>query len=157
LLAWIKVLKASSSTAGLLNLNLNLRHGGTGAAEVGRASLGVLGVVVRDGRLDSIFSKHGAVQLHGGKAQFLSDIGVTDLAGFLESHAAHQLGEIRGTGDGATAAESLELDVADRVRILVDTDLELHHVTAGGSTDEAAADVLADLHGSGISRVVVVV
>lgn len=168
-------LETSGGTAGLLDLNLNLRHGGTGAAKVGRTGLGVLGVVVRDGRLDGILGKHGAVHcftwlavsldsfckreltLDGRKAQFLSNVGVTDLAGFLESHAADQLGEVGRAGDGAAAAESLELDVADRVRVLVDTDLKLHHVTAGRGTDETAADVLVDLHGSGIPRVVVVV
>lgn len=42
-------------------LDLNLGHGGAGAAEVGGLGLGVLGVVVADGGLDGVFGKHGAV------------------------------------------------------------------------------------------------
>lgn len=42
-------------------LNLDLGHGSAGTAEVGGLGLGVLGVVVADGRLDGVFGKHGAV------------------------------------------------------------------------------------------------
>jgi hypothetical protein len=42
-------------------LDLDLRHGGAGAAEVGDLGLWVLGVVVADGGLDGVFGKHRAV------------------------------------------------------------------------------------------------
>lgn len=46
-------------------LNLNLGHGGAGAAEVGHLGFGVLSVVVADGRLDGVLGKHGAVDWEG--------------------------------------------------------------------------------------------
>jgi hypothetical protein len=46
-------------------LDLDLGHGGAGAAEVGDLGLGVLGVVVADGGLDGVFGKHGAVDWDG--------------------------------------------------------------------------------------------
>jgi hypothetical protein len=46
-------------------LNLNLGHGGAGAAEVRGLGFGVLGVVVADGGLDGIFGEHGAVDWEG--------------------------------------------------------------------------------------------
>ena len=42
-------------------LDLDLWHGGAGAAEVGDLGFGVLGVVVGDGGFDGVFSKHGAM------------------------------------------------------------------------------------------------
>lgn len=42
-------------------LDLDLGHGGAGATEVGDLGLGVLCVVVANGRLDGVFGKHGAV------------------------------------------------------------------------------------------------
>ena len=45
----------------LLNFDLDIGHGSAGATQVSLGSVGVLGVVVGDGRLDSILGKHGAV------------------------------------------------------------------------------------------------
>lgn len=45
----------------LLDLDLHVGNGSARPGEVGGAGVGVLGVVVRDGGLDSVFSKHGAV------------------------------------------------------------------------------------------------
>ena len=52
---------------------------------------------------------------HGGQAQLLSDLGILDLGGLVEGHAADEPGEVAGASDGAAAAESLELDVGDCV------------------------------------------
>ena len=45
----------------LLDLDLNIGHGSTSATQVSLGSVGVLGVVVCDGRFDGILGKHGAV------------------------------------------------------------------------------------------------
>lgn len=47
------------SSGGLLDLDI--RNGATGTGQVGSLGLGVLEVVVGDGRLDGILSKHRAV------------------------------------------------------------------------------------------------
>ena len=38
--------------------------------------------IVLYGGLDSVLRQHGAVQLDGGKAQLLGNVGVLDFAGF---------------------------------------------------------------------------
>jgi len=55
------LLSGSGSTIGLLDLNLDVRHGGTGTTKVSLDGLGVLGVIVGDSGLDSILGKHRAV------------------------------------------------------------------------------------------------
>jgi hypothetical protein len=47
----------------------------------------VLVLVVLDGRLDGIFGEHAAVQLHGGKLQVRSNIGV--LIAMYSCNCAH--------------------------------------------------------------------
>jgi hypothetical protein len=134
------------------------RHVHTGAGKVGFACCGVLGVVVGDGRLDSVLGKHGAVKLDRRQAQLLGDLGVLDLAGLLQCHAAYQFGQVAGAGNGGAAAEGLELDVGDGVVVGVDADLQLHDVAASGSSDQAGTDIdIALGHGADIARAAVVV
>ena len=147
------MLALRSSSCGLSNGRLGL-----GTGQVGTASLGVLGVVVGDGGLDGVLSQHRAVELDGGQAQLLGDLSVLDLAGIVEAHAAHELGEVAAGGDGGAAAERLELDIGDAVCLGVDSDLQLHHVATSRGADEAGADVeILLVHGTDISgpRVVV--
>ena len=148
-------------------LNLHFRQRRASPGQISRGSLGIFGVVIRDGRLDRIFSQHGAVHyfiqtsaitprdrqrlflpatrrgrtLHGRQTQLLRDLGVPDLSGVLERHAAHEFGQVARARDGAAAAEGLELDVADRLAAGVDADLQLHHVAARRRPDQARADV----------------
>lgn len=49
------------AASSLLDLDLHVGNRGARPGKVGRAGVGVLGVVVRDGRLDGVLSKHGAV------------------------------------------------------------------------------------------------
>ena len=96
--------------------------------------------------------------LDRGQAQLLGDLGVLDLAGIIEAHAAHQLGEVAAGGNGRAAAKGLELDIGDAVRLRVDTDLQLHDIAAGRGTDEASADIdVLLVHGANVTRSRVVV
>jgi len=60
-------LYGSSGATGssVLNLDLDIGDSSTCAREICNLGLGVLGVVIGDSGLDSILSKHGAVQLNG--------------------------------------------------------------------------------------------
>lgn len=92
------------------------------------------------------------------QAELLGNIGVLNLAGFLEGHAADQLGQVAGRGDGTTAAESLEDDVVDLAGVLVHADLKLHDIATGGGADKTGSNVLVGLlEGANIAGVVVVV
>lgn len=56
-------LYGSGGTAGrsVLDLDFDVGDGGACPGQVGGLGLGVLGVVIRDGGLDSILGEHGAV------------------------------------------------------------------------------------------------
>lgn len=96
--------------------------------------------------------------LDRGQAELLGHIGVLNLAGFIEGHAADQLGQVAGGGDGGATAEGLEDDIIDLAGVLVHADLKLHDIATGGGADEAGTDVLvALLEGADVAGVVVVV
>lgn len=96
--------------------------------------------------------------LDRGQAELLCNLGVLDAASLLKGHALNELGQITAAGDGGTAAESLELDLADGVVVGVDTDLKLHNITASGSADETSTDVgVVLLHATDVSGLAVVV
>lgn len=138
----------------LLSLSGSIRTQGRLADGV---LVGVLGVEVLDGRLDSILSQHGAVHLHGGQRELLSNSGVLDLSGFIKAHTLNKSSHIGGGGNSAATAEGLELNVLD-LSVVVDLDLELHDITASRGTDETSTNVLQLLvHGTDISGVVIVV
>jgi hypothetical protein len=109
-------------------LNLNLGQRRISATQVCCLRLGVLSVVVGDGRLDGILSKHGAMDWNGmlvrrcfvvdrqltldrREAEFLRNLGVPDLRRILQSHAPNKFSQIAGAGNGRAAAECLELDI----------------------------------------------
>lgn len=62
---------------------------------------------------------------NGREAKLLCNLGVLDVTSLVQSHALNALGNVAAGGNGGSAAESLELDVADDA-VLADTDLELH-------------------------------
>src|SRR5262245_53229788 len=116
----------------------------------------LLALVVRDGRLDGVLGKHAAVDLDRRERELLDDLRIADLLGFRQRPALEPLGRERGAGDGRAATEGLELGVHDAVA--VDLDLELHHVAALGSADDARAHVGARLvERADVARVVVVI
>jgi hypothetical protein len=80
------------------------------------------------------------VELDGRETKLLCNLGVFDLARLLEGEPLDALGHVGAGRDGAATAESFKLDVGDDA-VGVNADLELHHVTASGSTDEACANV----------------
>ena len=94
---------------------INLRDLQASPAKVCLLDVGILGVVVGDGGLDAVLGEHAAVQLDRWQAEFLGNVCVLDLRGLVQRHPADELGEVRGRGNGASAAKGLELDVGDRV------------------------------------------
>lgn len=92
------------------------------------------------------------------KAKLLSNLSVADLTRLFEGHPTDQLGQITRASDGTPTTESLELDVADLVAVLVDLNLELHDIATGGGTDETGTNVnVTLLHGADVAGVVVVI
>ena len=82
-----------------------------------------------------------AVDLHRRQAQLIDDVGVLDLERFVHGLAAQPFRRQRRTGDGAAAAEGLELGVFDHAGFRVHLHLQLHHVAAFGRAHHAGADV----------------
>ena len=123
------------------SLHLHFRHRGPCARQIGGGSLGILGIVVRDRRLDRVFRKHGAVHypqasvfgrhhptrtahtLYRRQAQFSCNLRVPDLARILQSHPSDKLRKVRTARDGAPAAKCLEFDIADGIVVGIDFDL----------------------------------
>lgn len=112
---------------------------------------------------DSNFSP---IQGYGGQAltfdrwqaQLLRNLGIPHLPGLLQRHPPDQLRQITRTRDRTAAPKRLELDIGDRVRRLVDPDLEFHDVAAGWGTDKSCTHIhVGLLHRSDIARVGVVV
>ena len=69
------------------------------------------------------------------QAQFLRNLRLPDLARVLQRHAANQLRQVRRARNRRAAAKRFEFDVADRVVLGIDPDLELHHVAPAGQGD----------------------
>jgi hypothetical protein len=96
--------------------------------------------------------------LDGRQTQLLCNLSVLNATGLLEGHALDELGQVTAAGDGGTAAESLELDLADGVVVGVDADLKLHDIAASGGADETGTDVgVVLLHATDVSGLAVVV
>lgn len=70
-------------------------------------------LVIANSRLDGVFCEHAAVQLDGREAELLCDLCIADLACLCERETLDPLSHVRGRGDGAAAAKSLEADVRD--------------------------------------------
>src|SRR5262245_19063112 len=87
-------------------------------------------LVVGEGRLDGVLGEHGAVDLHRRQLQLVYDVRVLDLGRLVHRPALEPLGGQARRGDGAAAAEGLELGVLDDPRLDVDLDLQLHDVAA---------------------------
>lgn len=96
--------------------------------------------------------------LHRRKAKLLGNLSVANFTRLIEGHPTDQLGQITRASNGTPATESLELDIADLVGVLVNLDLELHDIATSGGADETGANVtITLLHGADIAGVVVVV
>jgi len=80
------------------------------------------------------------VKLDGWQAELLSNISVLDCTGILQAHATDTLSHVTGRRDGRTASKSFELDIDNLARGLIDLDLQLHDITASGSTNKSSAD-----------------
>lgn len=80
------------------------------------------------------------MDLHGRQAQLLCNVRVLDQQRLVDRTPLHQLGNERAGGNGGPAAECLELCVNDAV-VLVDLDLQLHHITTRRGAHEARSNV----------------
>lgn len=139
--------------SGRLRSRLCLWHLQLSATEVRGLGMRVLGVVVGNGGLDGILGKHRAVQFHGWQAELLGNLSVLNFRGLVQGHAADELRQITGAGNGGAASERLELDIADGVRVWVHLDLQLHHIAAGRSAYETGAHIVGILvHRSDVAR-----
>ena len=91
-------------------------------------SLLLLHLVVLQGSLNGILSKHGAVKLHWGEGQLLRDVAVLDLSGVAQLLTLDPLRSQAGRGDSRAAAEGLELGVHD-LAVVVDLNLSANKST----------------------------
>ena len=97
------------------------------------------------------------MDLHRRQREFFGDLRVLDVHRLVQRLALDPLGHQRRGGDGGTAAVGLELGVFDDA-LLVDLDLQFHHVAAGRRADHAGADAVVVLvEGADVARVFVVI
>src|SRR5260370_17087275 len=75
----------------------------------GSFALDPLFLVVLERGLDRVLGQHRAVDLHRGQLQLAHDVGVLDLGRLVHRAALEPLGAQARRGDGAAAAERLEL------------------------------------------------
>jgi hypothetical protein len=73
----------------------------------------------------SVSPREYQLTLDRRQTQLLCNLGVLNTTGLLEGHALDELGQVTAAGDGGTATESLELDLADGVVVGVNADLKL--------------------------------
>lgn len=73
--------------------------------------------------------------------KFTGNFSILNFSGLLESHTAHQLCQVTRTSDGAATAKCLEPDIADHIRILVNTNLKLHDITASGGANKTSGNI----------------
>jgi len=105
-----------------------------------------------------ISAEGASLTLDRRQTQLLCNLGVLNATGLLKGHALDELGQVTAAGDGGTAAESLELDLADGVVVGVNADLKLHDIAASGGADETGTDVgVVLLHATDVSGLAVVV
>ena len=98
------------------------------------------------------------MNLHGRKGEFLYDLCVLDRERFFDGFALNPFGREGRGGNRRAAAEGLELRVFDDVGLRIDFNLQLHHVAALGSADQAGAHIgVFFVHGADVARIVVVV
>mmetsp|Transcript_20623 Transcript_20623/g.72824 ORF Transcript_20623/g.72824 Transcript_20623/m.72824 type:complete len:270 (+) Transcript_20623:297-1106(+) len=123
-----------------------------------RAGLGgglLLGVVL-DSRLDRVLRKHAAVQLHRRQLQVRRDVRVLHVQRVVERAPLQPLGRHAARGDGAAAAERLELGIHHHA--VLHPDLKLHHVAARRRAHQPRAHVRRGLvERADVARVLIVV
>src|SRR5579863_481064 len=115
------------------------KYASTGTSKRRISLLLLLLSVVGDGALDGVLSQDAAVDLDGWQVQLLDDGRVLELSSLVQGLALDPLGGQAGSGDGAAAAEGLELGVSDDT-LVVDPDLEAHDVSTRGRADQARPD-----------------
>src|SRR3990167_347438 len=114
-------------------------------------------LVIANGRLDGVLGEYRAVNLNGRQRQLFSKLGILDGFRFVEGLAFHPLGRQGAGGNRGAAAVRLELGVFDYA-LLVDLDLQAHHVTAGRCADHTGTDIrIFRVHLADVARVLVVV
>ena len=110
--------------------------------------------VVVHRQFNGLLGQHRAVDLlRGEPLQGLDHVPVFDLQGVVHALADDHAGGHGAGGDGRRAAEGLEFGVLDDVGVLVDLQVDLHDVPAGGVAHGAhAVGVLDDPHVLGMGK-----
>ena len=81
------------------------------------------------------------MNFHRWQFKLVGDIGVFNRLCFVQRFPFYPFGNQRAGGNGGTAAVSLETRVFNDT-LIVDFDLQLHHVATGRCADHAATHVL---------------
>ncbi|GMT23679.1 hypothetical protein PFISCL1PPCAC_14976, partial [Pristionchus fissidentatus] len=97
-------------------------------------------LVILESSLDGVLGQHGAVELDGREGELPRDILVLNLLSPLDSLSVDPFSGERGRGDSRSTSEGLELGIND-LSIVVHLNLELHDISAGGSSDNSSSDV----------------
>lgn len=118
----------------------------------------LLGFIVLERGLDSVFCQHGAVEFDRGQTQVRGYIGVLYLSGLLQTHALEDLSGVGARGDGRPTSEGLEHGLLNCSIFLIHLNLEFHDVSAGGRAHQSRADRgVLFVEGADVAGVVVVV
>src|SRR3990172_4293779 len=101
-------------------------------------------IIVVERGLERLFSKHRTVHLHLGQAaEGLGHRGVRNIERLVDALALHQVRYHAARGDRRAAPEGLELGLGDDV--ILDLDIETHHIPAHGVAHGAHAVGVLDL------------
>ncbi len=90
--------------------------------------------------LDGVLGQDGAMNLDRRQRQFFGDLAVANFKRLIERLALDPLGHQRRRGYGRTAAVGFEAGIFDHA-LIVDADLQLHHIATRRSAHHAGADL----------------
>jgi hypothetical protein len=117
----------------------------------------VLLAIVVDRGLDRILGQDRTVDLDRRQCKLLGDLRVADRGGLVKGLALDPLGHQRRRRNCRAAAVGLEAGILDDA-LLVDLDLQFHHVAASRGADHAGADAaIALVERTDVARILVVI
>jgi len=97
------------------------------------------------------------MELDRGERELFCNLSVFDTARLVDLHAFDPLGRKRTGRDRRSAAEGFELRIDD-LALVVDLDLQAHHVAASGRPDQPGANsFLVLVHAAHVPRIFVVI
>lgn len=87
------------------------------------------------------YEKNRKHTLNRRKAEFLRNLSIPNTTRLFEGHSPNKLSQVRGASNRAPTPESLKLDFANLIRVLIDTDLQFHDIAARRRAYEAGSNV----------------